>query len=93
MHDDAVEIVGPEGAALAAGLPVGTEHEVVDDQLMPALEQVRQGLSAARAFEDVWRLHALPGQVSALLAQLVAQAREILLFGQKLLSSLDPFVP
>ena len=32
VDDDAVEVVGPERAALAAGLPLGREHEVVDDR-------------------------------------------------------------
>jgi hypothetical protein len=35
VHADAVEAVGPERAVRAALVPVGPEHEVVDDQLAP----------------------------------------------------------
>jgi hypothetical protein len=33
VNDDAVEIVSPERAAFAAGVPVRSEHEVLHDQL------------------------------------------------------------
>ena len=63
---DPVEVVGPEGAALAPFLPVGGEHEVVDHQLTPTPEQIRQGLLAAGAVEDVRLGDLLPRQLAAL---------------------------
>src|SRR4051794_39457331 len=83
MDADAVEIVRPEGAMRAAGLPVGTEHEVVDDELTSTIEQIGQRPSSTRRFEFVRLLHALPGKLAALPADLVAQPRELLLFGEE----------
>jgi hypothetical protein len=40
VHVDAIEIVSPIGAALAPLIPAGPEHEVIDGELMPAVEQV-----------------------------------------------------
>src|SRR5438067_1035431 len=42
MRGDAVEVVGPEGAAAAADLPVRTVHEVVDDELAALAEEIRE---------------------------------------------------
>ena len=44
MGGDAVEVVGPERAALAADVPFGREHEVVDDELASIAEELRQRL-------------------------------------------------
>jgi hypothetical protein len=45
VNDGARIIVGPEGTALATGLPGGIEHEVVDEKLAAAFEQLAQGSS------------------------------------------------
>jgi hypothetical protein len=92
VDDDAIEVVDPEGAALAALVPARVEHEVVDDELVAALEEVGQRLLAPGPVEDVVLLHLLPRQLPALLAELVAQAREFLLAGQVLAARLDPFL-
>src|SRR4029079_11734820 len=88
--DDTVEVVGPERAALAAGLPVRGEHEVVDDELGLAVEQVGEGRRAARALELVALGDLDPGQRAAGGAELVALAGELLLAGEQLLAGLDP---
>jgi hypothetical protein len=47
----ALAVVGVERAADASFLPIGAEHEVVDDQLTLAPEEVRERLRAVGTFE------------------------------------------
>ena len=82
MHDAALEIVGPERAALAAGLPVRTEHEVIDDELALAAEQVREGRLAVLAVEHVSRLDLFPRQLAPLGAQRIARVGESFSFSR-----------
>jgi len=67
VHDDAVEVVHPERAALAALLPARVEHEVLDDELAAPLEEIRERLAAAGAVEHAGLVHLHPGQVPAVL--------------------------
>ena len=53
MNGGAVEMVGQERAARAALLPARTEHEVIDDQLAAAVEQVGQRLLATGSVEHI----------------------------------------
>src|SRR5262249_20907315 len=92
MRHDAVEVVGPEGAALAARLPIRIEHEMVDDELTAAGEELGQVLPAVRSLEDISLVHALPRQIAPFLAERVAQPRELLLPGKQLLARCDPLV-
>jgi len=48
MDHPAVEMIGQERTARAAFFPVGAEHEVIDDQLALAAEQIGQRRSAHR---------------------------------------------
>src|SRR4029453_2437671 len=68
------------------------EHRVVDDQLAPPFEDLAQCLPTILAFEDVVLLDKLPREISALLAELIAKAGELLFLGQVLLSSCEPLV-
>jgi len=45
--------VGEERAALAAFLPARIEHEVIDDELPAAVEEIAEGYAALGADEDV----------------------------------------
>src|SRR5579863_43398 len=90
VNVDAVEVVGPERAALAPRLPGRIEHEMVDDELRFSREQVGQGLLAGGPVENVSLLHPLPGQIAPLGAQLIAQPRELLLLDQELFARFDP---
>src|SRR5256885_5078199 len=87
---EAVEIVRPERAVLAALVPVGREHEVIDDELAPAVEELGQRLRACRPVEDVLLLHLLPRQGAPLATQLVAQPGEPLLLREEFPARLDP---
>src|SRR5262249_23957020 len=92
MDQDAVEIVGPEGARLAAILPIGSESEVMDDQLGAPLEHSGEVEVAIRPLEAVGLLHALPGHRHAAARQRIALARELLLGSEKLDAGLQPRV-
>src|SRR5256714_13884378 len=92
MLDDRVEVVGPERANRTAGLVFWIEHEVIDEQLAAAVEQLRQRLLTARAFEDVVLLDRLPRQGLSLSGALVTRGREFLLLREQLPARLEPFV-
>ncbi|MNS96815.1 hypothetical protein D3C72_1311310 [compost metagenome] len=71
MHQGALQVVGQERTTHAAFLPVGTEHEVIEDELALALEQVGQAVRAAGVQELVGLVHLDPGQGQALARQRV----------------------
>src|SRR4029077_710400 len=51
MQSGAVEMIGEVGAARAAFAPIRAEHEVIDDQLAPPIEQIAKRLFALRGVE------------------------------------------
>ncbi|MNT15476.1 hypothetical protein D3C72_1505290 [compost metagenome] len=71
-----VEAVGNCRARRAAGLVVGPEHEVVDEQLRAPFEQLGQRGAAFVGFEAVRFVDPQPWQVLALLRQFVAAPRQ-----------------
>ena len=89
----AVDVVGEEGAALAAFGPAGAEHEVVDDQLAAAAEQVGQAQFAVGALEAVGFVDFYPGQGAAFGAEFVPFAGEGFFVGQVLATGGEPFFP
>src|SRR5690606_12324954 len=89
----AVEVVGEERAAVAAFLPAGAVHEVVDDQLAVAAEQLGERLAAVGAVELIGLVDPDPGQRTALGAELVALAGEGLFPQQVLAARAQPFFP
>ena len=68
MNRDAIEIVGPERATRASGVPFRIEHEVIDNELTRAVEELRQSFFAVRSLERVLLLDALPWQRAPVLA-------------------------
>jgi hypothetical protein len=93
MRDHAVELVGPERAALAAFIPVGREHEMLHHELAVCAEQIGERLAASRPFENEGLVHLDPGQRATLLVQPVASAGKFLFAGQQGLAGFSPFVP
>src|SRR6516165_830946 len=87
VNDGRIVVVGDERARLAALGPFGIEHEVVNDELTSAVEEVRQRFLALGTVEDVLLFNPFPGQISARLAQLVPQSRELLLLDKQLFAS------
>src|SRR5262249_6436466 len=66
-----------------------SEHEVVDEELGPAGEQVAQGLLAVDRVEDVVLVDPHPRKGAALTSQLVAPARVLLLRREQRQAGLD----
>ena len=87
-----LEVVGPERTDRAAGLVLGIEHEVVDEQLAATVEERGQRLLAFGSVEDVLLLDRLPGQRLPLSGQVVTRSRELLLLGKQLLARGKPVV-
>src|SRR6266478_8991055 len=79
VRHTAVEMIREVRATRAAFLPIRTEHEVVDDQLASAAEEIGKRLLAFWSIEDVGLLDLFPREFTALPAQLIAQPRKLLL--------------
>jgi len=75
----------------ASGVPIRVEHEVIDDELACAFEQLRQSLLAAGSLEHVILVDTLPRQCAPLFAQLVAEPVEFLFFAQQFFPRFNPF--
>src|SRR5881394_2390867 len=71
-----VEAVGDRRAGRAPGLVIGPEHEVVDEQLRAALEQLGEARLAAVGVEPIILLDPDPRQRLALLGNRVALVRQ-----------------
>ena len=72
MGRDAVEPVGDRRAGGAAGLVIRPEHEVIDQELRAAPEEIRQAGAPLLGLEFVALLDPDPGQLLAPLRQRVA---------------------
>ena len=87
----AVEMVGPKRAMRATFLPARPEHEVIDNELALAAEQIGERHLARRPVENVFLFDFDPRQLATLKVQFVAQFRELLFLNQKLLAGDKPF--
>src|SRR5258706_11270515 len=92
VHDDVVEVVRPERAGRAALLPVGAEHEVIDDELALTREEIGERLLSLGAVEDILLLDFFPRECAAFAAQHVALAREGLLQREEFPARFHPLV-
>ncbi|MNL51527.1 hypothetical protein D3C87_1746310 [compost metagenome] len=90
MNRDAVEIVGPERAVLAPFLPVGSQHEMVDDQLRAPGEEIGKRQGAGRPIEPVGFFHAFPRHFHAAARQRLPLPREFLFGGKQVQACLQP---
>jgi hypothetical protein len=70
----AVEVVGDQRAAFAAGVPVRTEHEVVDEQLRASGDELRQRPRPLGGVELVELFDRHPGELAAHSCELVGTA-------------------
>ena len=82
----------PAGAAGAAVLPARVEHEVADDELPPAVEQVQQGGGAVGPLEHVVLLDLHHRQPATVGGEHVPGPGQLLLLGQQLLPGGQPLV-
>ena len=90
--DGAVEMIGDQRTARAARFPAGAEHEVIDDELAFAAEQIGEVFLAVRSVEHVTFFDLFPRQFAAFPAQFVAGAAERLFLEEIGLARRDPFV-
>src|SRR3954469_12548370 len=86
------DLVDEHAAAVAALVLVRPEHEVVEDQLAPALEQVRECDLPLRALELIVLLDLRPRQPAPLRGKLVAPPRQLLLLRPETLLRGLPFL-
>src|SRR6266478_1690132 len=90
MDDGRIVMIGDERTRLAAFIPLRIEHEVIDDKLAAAFEQVAQRHFAAGLVEHVLLLDLLPRQTLTQTSQFVAHPGKILLLLEQLPTSRDP---
>src|SRR6185437_9638870 len=89
---DAVEPIGDARARRTARGVVGAEHEVIDEELRPSAEQVRQRRASGVGLELIVLVDADPGQRLPLPRELVATAGQFLFGLQQVESSRQPFL-
>jgi hypothetical protein len=97
VGDHAVEVVGDERAAGAARVLLvdpepEAEHEVVDEQLGAAVEELGQRLLPVVRLEDVLLLDRHPGQLLAPAGELVALPHVLLLGVEQLAPGRQPLL-
>ena len=92
VREGAVDGVGHRGARRATCLVAWAEHEVVDEQLSAAVEELRQRPRALVGLQAVLLLEWDPGQLAALACELVAHPGVFLLALEQLLASRLPFL-
>ena len=92
MDNETIVAFCPERAAWAAFVPVGSIHEVLNDQLATAFEQIGERFRTVRPFELVSLLYSYPREFAAFLTQKVTQLGELFLPGKVCFARLDPRV-
>jgi len=92
VNGHAVGVVGHEGAALAALLPAGGQHELLHDELRATIEQIGELLAAIWSLKNVILFDRDPGQLSAQPGDLVAAPRQVLLGSEQIEPRFQPFL-
>ena len=93
MDGDAVEAVGDGGTGGAAGGVIGAKHEMVNEKLGAAAEQIGERTGAGVSLEAVFHVDPDPGEFLALFRQLVAAVGVFFLGGEKFFPCGEPFFP
>src|SRR4029453_9218162 len=76
-------VVGDERAVRAALVVIRAEHEVVDDELALAVEEIGERAAPVRPLEDVLLLDGHHRQLAALGGERVALAAQLFLLGEE----------
>jgi hypothetical protein len=92
VHRDAIVPIGNGRTRRTPRLVIRSEHEVIDQELCAAGEQVRERRRTLLCFEPIILVDAHPGQRLALARQLVAAAGELLLGLEQLEPRLQPLL-
>src|SRR6476646_3176146 len=85
-------MVGFEGAAEAAFLPIGAEHEMVDDQLAASFEEIGQCDLPVRTVENVLLVDFHPREGATLGGELIAHPGKAFFIGKMLFAGIKPFL-
>src|SRR3984893_673869 len=83
-------MVGIERAAGAGRLVVGTEHEVVDQQLRAPAQELLQRPRPLGGLEEILLVDPYPRQLAPLACELIAHAGQLLLALEQLHASSEP---
>jgi hypothetical protein len=86
----AIEMVRQIRAALAPFFPIGTKHEVINNQLTAAIEEIRQSLLAVCSIENVLLFHLNPWQFAPMAAHFVTQSCQLFFPRQQILACDEP---
>lgn len=89
---DAFEVVGEERAVRTSNVGLRTEHEVVNDELVFAVEQIGEGGFAGGAGEGVWFGHLDAGKGFTLGSNLGLELHELLLLGEEGETGFKPLI-
>src|SRR5215475_1477804 len=92
MLESAVEVIGNVAATETGRLPIRCEHQVIDEELAPSVEEFGERLAAAGRIEDVAFFDLYPGKSTTLGGESVAFAAEPFLFFQQRLAGREPFL-
>src|SRR5437870_6204303 len=92
MRNSAVEGVRPGRADRTARRVLGSEHEVIDEELRTPIEEIRQRLRSVVGLEAILLVDRHPRQLSPLARQLVIAAGQLLLASQQLLAGDKPLL-
>ena len=87
VRQEAVEAIGDRGVDWVLRLVARAEHEVVDQELGAAVEELGQGPGSVVGVEAIVLVDLGPGQLAALAGQLVAHPGVLLLALQQFLAS------
>src|SRR5205814_3224019 len=86
----AVKMIGQVGAAFATLFPARTEHEMINNQLAAALEQIGQSLFSLWAIKDIFLLDLDHWELAPCGTKRVALASELLFPRQQILPRDQP---
>jgi hypothetical protein len=86
------DIIGLVGADRTPLVPGRVEHEVLHDELSPALEEIKQAGLAGRTLENVVLLDFHGRQLAAPAGDLLESSHGLLLVGLQLLARGDPLL-
>jgi hypothetical protein len=85
------EVVSDEGAPDAALFLVGTEHEVVDYELLAAFEEVREAKRSVGALEAIFLVDFNVRELAAFFGESFACFGVFFFFFEEELAGCDPF--
>jgi hypothetical protein len=66
MAKRTIDVLGLEGAADAGRIPIGMEHEVMDDELASTRKEIAEGFAAGRRIEEIGLVDPNPRQSAPL---------------------------